>query len=61
MLQTFYFPAEIYEAAHRDYLEKTGKDVMKVRDYCLKNVDFFVEVAFSYVDGLPYPEMKEAA
>lgn len=57
----FYFPENIYRMAHLDYLEKTGKDVRDVHMYCMQNVDFFVEVAFSYVEGTPYPAMKEQA
>ncbi len=45
--------------AHMDYLEVTGKDVTEVHDYCTKNVDFFVEVVFAYVENSPYPKMKE--
>lgn len=60
-MRTFYFPESLYIKAHQDYLDKTGKDPNVVLEYCLKNTDFFVEVVFSYVDGLPYPEMKESA
>lgn len=58
-MRTFYFPESLYVEAHNDYLTKTGKDPQVVLDYCLANVDFFVEVVFSYLDNLPYPEMKE--
>lgn len=58
-METFYFPEEIYFKAHMDYLKKTGKDLEELRAYCLKDQEFFVEVAFSYVDGEPYPKMKE--
>ena len=60
-MDTYYFPEEIYRLAHLDYLEKTGKEVREVQAYCMKNVEFFVEVAFSYVEGTPYPVMKEQA
>jgi hypothetical protein len=60
-METLYFPKEIYILAHQDYLIKTRKDPNVVLEYCLKNTEFFVEVAFSFVDGLPYPEMKESA
>lgn len=60
-MRTFYFPESLYVAAHTDYLQKTGKDAQEVLEYCLKDVEFFVEVVFSYIDGLPYPKMKEQA
>jgi hypothetical protein len=60
-MRTFYFPESLYVEAHTDYLNKTGKDPQKVLEYSLQNLEFFVEVVFSYVDGLPYPEMKEPA
>jgi hypothetical protein len=60
-MRTFYFPESLYVEAHYDYLTKTGKRAEDVMEYSLKNLDFFVEVVFSYVDGLPYPEMKEQA
>ena len=60
-MRTFYFPESLYVKAHTDYLEKTGQDPHKVMAYCLKDIEFFVEVVFSYVDGLPYPKMKEEA
>lgn len=60
-MEFFYFPENIYRMAHMDYLEKSGKDVREVQSYCLRNVDFFIEVAFSYVEGTPYPEMKAGA
>lgn len=55
----FYFPEKLYIQAHEDHLLKTGKDVRAVQKYCLSNPDFFVEVVFSYIEGIPYPEMKE--
>ena len=58
-MQSLYFPEELYILAHMDYLEVSGKDVKEVHDYCAKNVDFFVEVVFSYVENSPYPKMKE--
>ena len=60
-MEDFYLPKEVYIAAHQDYLNKTGKNPNQVLEYCLKNTDFFVEVAFSYIDGIPYPKMKESA
>jgi len=60
-METFYFPQSLYIEAHRDYLKRTGKDPQEVMNYCMKNTEFFVEVVFSYVDGLPYPQMKESA
>lgn len=60
-MEFYYFPEIVYRLAHLDYLEKSGKDVQEVYSYCMKNVDFFVEVAFSYVEGTPYPAMKERA
>lgn len=60
-MRTFYFPEKLYVEAHTDYLEKTGKDPQQVLDYCMQDLEFFVEVVFSYVDGLPYPKMKEQA
>lgn len=60
-MDTFYFPQSLYIMAHQDYLKKTGKDPEEVMEYCMKNTEFFVEVVFSYVDGLPYPQMKEQA
>jgi len=60
-MRFFYFPESLYIEAHTDYLNKTGKSPEKVLAYSLKNIDFFVEVVFSYMDGLPYPEMKESA
>ena len=58
-MEPFYFPESLYVEAHEDYLRKTGKDPQEVLEYSLQNIDFFVEVVFSYVDKLPYPEMKE--
>ena len=58
-MEIFYFPKEIYIRAHQDYVNTTGKDPNEVFQYCVNNVDFFVEVAFSFVDRLPYPAMKE--
>lgn len=60
-METFYFPQSLYIEAHRDYLKRAGKDPEVVMQYCLNNTEFFVEVVFSYVDGLPYPQMKESA
>ena len=60
-METFYFPQSLYIEAHKDYLKRTGKDPEVVMQYCLNNTEFFVEVVFSYVDGLPYPQMKESA
>ena len=60
-METFYFPQSLYIEAHRDYLKRTGKDPQEVMNYCMKNTEFFVEVVFSFVDGLPYPQMKESA
>ena len=57
-MEVLYFPESLYIKAHNDYLHKTGKSQQEVRDYCINNMDFFVEVVFSYVDGEPYPEMK---
>lgn len=59
-MRTFYFPESLYIKAHNDYLRKTGKDPNEVLAYCLRDTEFFVEVVFSYVDRLPYPEMKES-
>ena len=42
-----------------DYLKKTGKSAEEVKEYCIKDTEFFVEVVFSYIDGIPYPEMKK--
>ena len=58
-MEDFYFPKEIYILAHQDYVNTSGKDPNEVLEYCLKNTDFFVEVAFAFVDRLPYPVMKE--
>ena len=58
-METFYFPQSLYILAHQDYLNKTGKSAKEVMEYCLKDTEFFVEVVFSFVDGLPYPKMKE--
>lgn len=58
-MRTFYFPESLYVEAHTDYLRKTGKQAEDVMAYSLENLDFFVEVVFSYVDGVPYPAMKE--
>ncbi len=60
-METFYFPQSLYILAHKDYIQKTGKSPEEVMAYCLKDTEFFVEVVFSYVDGLPYPQMKESA
>ena len=60
-MEELYFPKSIYIMAHQDYLNKTGKSPLEVMNYCLKDTEFFVEVVFSYIDGLPYPEMKESA
>ena len=58
-MRTFYFPESLYVEAHSDYLNKTGKNAMEVQEYCLRDLEFFVEVVFSYLDGVPYPVMKE--
>jgi len=60
-MKFFYFPESVYIEAHMDYLKKTGKNPYAVREYCKNNLEFFVEVAFSYIDGTSYPEMKEVA
>lgn len=57
----FYFPEEIYMMAHLEYIEMSGKSPEEMYRYCVKNQDFFVEVAFAYVEGTPYPKMKESA
>lgn len=59
-MKFLYFPAVVYIQAHQDYIQKTGQDPADVMEYCLRNPDFFVEVAFSFIDGLPYPKMKES-
>lgn len=57
-MEVLYFPLHIYERAHQAYLIATGQDPAVVMKYCIENYDFFVEVAFSYVEGTPFPEMK---
>ncbi len=57
-LQEFYFPQNVYVAAHDAYLAHSGKPAHEVLAYCMSNTEFFVEVAFSYVEGTPFPEMK---
>lgn len=57
-MEALYFPKELYIQAHYAYLIATGKHADDVRDYCLKDQEFFVEVVFSYIDGLPFPKMK---
>ena len=54
----FYFPKSVYVDAHYDFMKKTGNSADKVQAYSLNNLEFFVEVVFSYLDGTPYPEMK---
>lgn len=61
MLEELYFPKAIYILAHQAYLNETGKRPEDVMNYCLTDPEFFVEVAFSYVDRLPFPVMKESA
>ena len=58
-MNTFYFPQSLYIEAHMDYLKKIGKSAEEVKEYCIKDTEFFVEVVFSYIDGIPYPEMKK--
>ena len=57
-MKPFYFPENICILAHIDYHEKSGMHIDQIQDYCKKNVDFFYEVVFSYVEGTPYPKMK---
>lgn len=61
MLEELYFPKAIYILAHQAYLNETGKNAEEVMNYCLTDPGFFVEVAFSYIDRLPFPLMKEQA
>jgi hypothetical protein len=58
-MQCLYFPESIYLEAHADYIKKTGKTLEELHDYCVKNPNFFVDIAFAYVDKEPYPIMKE--
>ena len=53
-----YFPETVYVAAHKKFVEDTGIDRQIAYEYCMEHIDFFVEVAFAYVEGSPWPEME---
>ena len=60
-MEELYFPKSIYILAHQAYLNETGKSPVEVMEYSLKDPGFFVEVAFAFVDRMPFPVMKESA
>lgn len=55
----WYFPQNVHEAAHRNYIEKTGCTAEELREYCLKHIEFFFDISFAYVERLPLPEMQK--
>ena len=55
----FYFPKSLYIEAHYDCMVKTNTSPEKMTDYALKDPAWFVEVVFSFLDGTPYPKMKD--
>jgi phosphatidylserine decarboxylase len=59
MMNDWYFPQDVHEAAHKNYIKKTGCTPEELREYCLKNIDFFFDVSFAYVERTPPPRMKK--
>ncbi len=53
-----YFPESVYALAHAQYVKETGIDPRIAYAYSMTHIDFFVEVAFSYVEGSPWPVME---
>lgn len=53
-----YFPESVYADALAKYLNETGIDPRLAYAYSITHIDFFVEVAFSYVEGSPWPMME---
>ena len=58
-MMDWYFPQDVHEAAHRDYIKKTGIDAEDLRQYCLDNIDFFFDISFAFVERAPPPFMKK--
>ena len=57
-MNLLYFPQNVYEEAHLAFLTETGIDPEDAYKYCTSHLDFFVEVAFSYVEKTPWPLME---
>lgn len=57
-MKVFYFPEQVYTEAHCAFIRDTGIDPEVALVYCMKHWDFFVEVAFSYVERTPWPVME---
>ena len=55
----WYFPQSVHDAAHKNYIQKTGCTPDELRDYCLTHIEFFFDVSFAYVERLPLPEMQK--
>ena len=53
-----YFPEIVYVAEHKKYVDETGINPIIAYEYSMRHIDFFVEVAFSYVEGSPWPVME---
>lgn len=41
-MKDWYFPQEVHEAAHKNYIKKTGCTPEELREYCLAHIDFFL-------------------
>lgn len=57
-MDTLYFPKVVYEDAIMAFLKETGADPNIFTNYCRSHFDFFVEVAFSFVEGTEWPIME---
>ena len=57
-MKNWYFPHDVHEAAHKNYIMKTGCTADELRAYCLQHIDFFFDITFAYVERLPLPEMQ---
>ncbi len=58
-MNDWYFPHNVHEAAHMNYIEKTGVSPEELREYCLAHIEFFFDVSFAYIEKLPPPRMKK--
>ena len=54
-----YFPKHIYEKAHAAFLKQSDVNIAETAKFCMEHQDFFVEVAFAYVEERPFPLMSD--